>query len=325
MRALVTGATGKVGHATVQALLAGGYDVRALVHGPEDAARALPAAVEAIRGDVTVREGLDAAAAGCELVFMAHGLPEQWLADPSAFQRVNVDGAVAVVRAAIAAGARRVVHTSTIDVFAEAGDGCLRETNLARHPKRTAYQRSKQRAEEAVLAAARDAVEVVLVNPAAVYGPGPRGSASFEIQLFEPVVRSQRLKLPFLPPGGASLVYSEGMGRGQVLAAERGSPGERYILSDTYVTVRDLAETVRRLAGRGRVPPTLPAWLVRVLSTAGEALAGVIRRPPLVPKGQLEFLLARARADSSKAQDAIGWQPTPLEDGLRHTLADLDL
>src|SRR5215210_1422147 len=66
MRALVTGATGKVGHATVQALLAGGYDVRALVHGPEDAARALPDAVEAVRGDVTLRESLDAAAAGCE-------------------------------------------------------------------------------------------------------------------------------------------------------------------------------------------------------------------------------------------------------------------
>src|SRR4051794_20600278 len=110
MRALVTGATGKVGHATVAALLDAGHEVGALVRDPDRARTVVPAAAELVRGDVTDAATLDAAAAGCDVVFGAHGLPEQWLADERAFERVNVDGAAALVRAAARAGARRVVH-----------------------------------------------------------------------------------------------------------------------------------------------------------------------------------------------------------------------
>ena len=97
-------------------------------------------------------------------------------------------------------------------------------------------------------------MELVFVNPAAVYGPGPLGGASLERQLFQPLVRG---RLPALVPGGFGVVYSEGVGAGQLLAAERGRPGERYILCDEHVTLRELAQAVVRVAGRGRVPPTV--------------------------------------------------------------------
>src|SRR3954453_12952675 len=254
MRVLVTGATGKVGHAVASALLERGEDVRALLHDPSRA-EALPGGIEPAQGDVTDPASVRRAAEGCELVFNAMGLPEQWLSDDAAFERINAVGSETVVRAAAEAGARRVVHTSTIDVFhAEPGDS-MDESDLADYPKGTAYERSKQRAEELVLAAAEDAgIEVVVVNPAAVYGPGPSGSASFERQLFEPLVKGSRVAAPALPPGGCGVVFTPGIGRGQLLAAEKGRPGERYILCDDHVTLRELAEAVVRVPGRGRVP-----------------------------------------------------------------------
>jgi nucleoside-diphosphate-sugar epimerase len=134
-----------------------------------------------------------------------------------------------------------------------------------------------------------------------------------------------RKKLPALTPGGFGLVYSDGVGSGQLLAAEKGRPGERYILADGHMTLKELAELVVRLAGRGRVPPVLPVPVATALAAVGEGAARVIRRPPLLPKGQLHFLLWNAEPDSSKAQRELGWQPTPIEEGVRRTLAEMGL
>jgi dihydroflavonol-4-reductase len=318
MRALVTGATGKVGHSIARALLERGDEVHVLVRNPGRASSQLPPGVEAIRGDVTEPATVEQAAAGCELVFSAMGLPEQWFADPDIFERVNARGTETVVRAAAAAGARRVVHTSTIDVFHAEPGTPFDESQVADYPKGTAYERSKQHAEGLALAAAAETgVELVIVNPAAVYGPGPLGSASVELGLLRPVVEGRRAAVPLLPPGGLPMVYSTGLATGQLLAAARGVPGERYILCDGQMSFRKLAETAVRLAGRGRVPAVMPVPLAKALAAGGEIVSRAIRKPPLLPKGQLHFFLWDARPQSGKAQRELGWVPTPLEEGLR--------
>jgi dihydroflavonol-4-reductase len=316
VRTLVTGATGKVGNAVAHALHARGDEVVVLARDPERARAVLPAGVSVARGDVTDPVSLRAAAEGCELVFNAMGIPEQWVRDDGVFERVNARGTEAVVRAAREAGARRVVHTSTIDVFECEPGGRFDESRVAQQPKMTAYERSKQHAEQLALAARGD-MELVMVNPSAVYGPGP-GSISLEKQLFEPVARGT---LPVLTPGGMGVVHARGVAAGQLLAAERGRDGERYILSDRHVTLRELARTVVRVAGRGRVPLVLPVPVARAVAAIGDALAARTGITPLVSRGQLDFLLWNAAPDSTRAQEELGWEPTPLEDGIRSSLA----
>jgi dihydroflavonol-4-reductase len=321
MRLLVTGATGKVGHAIASALLDRGDRVRALVRDPQRAAGILPAGVEPLRGDATDPDSLAAAVEGCELVFNAMGLPEQWVRDDGIFDRVNALGSGALAAAAKRAGVRRFVHTSTHDVFhAETGQR-FDETMLADHPKGTAYERSKQHAEELVLAES-DWMEVVILNPAGVYGPTPAPTPSFENGIFEPVVRK---RLPALPPGGTGYAFVEGVAAGHLLAAEKGTNGERYILADGYASFREMAEIVKRAAGRGLVPPVMPVSLARAAAAIGEGVSRVIRRPPLLPRGQLHYFLWQAQPDSSKAQRELGWQTTPLEEGVRRTLDSMDL
>jgi nucleoside-diphosphate-sugar epimerase len=312
----VTGPTGKVGNAVARALHARGDDVVALARDPARATAVLPAGVDVVRGDVTDPRSLLAAADGCELVFNAMGIPEQWLPDSGTFERVNARGTEAVVRAAREAGARRVVHTSTIDVFHAEPGGRFDETTIAHYPKGTAYERSKQHAEQLALGARGD-MELVFVNPSAVYGPGP-GGASLETQLFEPVAQG---RLPVLTPGGFGVVHADGAATGHLLAADHGRDGEHYILSDRHATLRELAATVVRVGGRGRVPPVLPVPVARAIAAAGEALARRTGIAPLVSRGQLLFLLWNAAPDSTKAQEELGWEPTPLEDGIRSALA----
>jgi nucleoside-diphosphate-sugar epimerase len=317
VKALVTGATGKVGNAVARGLAARGDDVVVLARSPEAARAVLPGGVSVVRGDVTDPASVQAAASGCEVVFNAMGIPEQWVPDEGVFDRVNARGSETVVRAAREAGVRRVVHTSTIDVFEADAGGRIDESRVSAKPKNTAYERSKQMAEKLVLEArAEGGIEVVMVNPSAVYGPGP-GSVSLDEQVFEPVARG---RLPALTPGGMGIVHARGVAAGQLLAAERGRDGERYILSDRHVTLRELARTVVRVAHAGRVPPVLPVPVARVLAFAGDAMAARFGIKPLVSRGQLEFLLWNAAPDSTRAQEELGWEPTPLEDGIRESL-----
>src|SRR4051812_31030120 len=193
----VTGATGKVGNAVARALHARGDRVRVLARDTARARDVLPEGIEVAPGDVTDADSVRAAVDGCELVFNAMGIPEQWLRDEGVFERVNARGTENVVRAAREAGVRRVVHTSTIDVFhADRGER-FDETDLARYPKGTAYERSKQHAEELAFAARGD-MDLVVVNPAAIYGPGP-GGMTVEALLLRPIVRK---RLPGLARGG---------------------------------------------------------------------------------------------------------------------------
>jgi nucleoside-diphosphate-sugar epimerase len=117
--------------------------------------------------------------------------------------------------------------------------------------------------------------------------------------------------------------FTEGVAAGHLLAAERGRPGERYILCDRHVRMRELAQRVVRIAGRGRIPPGLSPRVARTLALGGELVSRAVKRPPLLPTGQLHFVMWNAAPDSTKAQQELGWQPTALDDGLRRTLADM--
>jgi nucleoside-diphosphate-sugar epimerase len=140
--------------------------------------------------------------------------------------------------------------------------------------------------------------------------------------MFEPIVKK---RLPALPPGGSGLAFAPGVATGHLLGAEKGKDGERYILADTYAEFRDLAETVVRVAGRGRVPRVMPIPVAKAMAGVGEGISRMIRRPPLLARGQLTYFLWQAHPDSSKAQRELGWTPTPLEEGVRRTLEEMGL
>jgi dihydroflavonol-4-reductase len=316
MRILVTGATGKVGNAVARQLVERGDDVVALVRDPNRARDLLPAEVELAPGDVTDPASVHEAANGTEGVFNCMGIYEQWLPDPTTFHDVNAVGALNVIAAARQAGVPRAVHTSTFDVFEAERGGTVREDRVARQPKGTAYERSKQRAEELVLGESRHGIEVVIVNPSTVYGPGPWAKAGID-RLLRDAIRG---RLPALPPGGMTLAFVDDVAAAHLAAFERGRPGERYLLADGFATNRELCAAAVEAAGRGRVPPTLPTALARALAAAGEGVSRLIRRPPLIGRGQLHFVLWQARADSTRAQTELDFHPTPWREGIPRTV-----
>ena len=278
----------------------------------------LPAGVEAVRGDVTDPPSVAAAVAGCEVVFNAMGLPEQWLADERLFDRVNAEGTRTVARAAREAGVRRLVHTSTEDVFHAEPRRALRRVAGRRLPEGHGVR--------ALQAARRAARAVAARRPRGRdRQPGRRLRARPERErLLRQGLRSSRWcggGCRRCRPGGLGLVYVDGLAAGHLLAAERGRDGERYILCDTHVSLRDLAKTVVREAGRGRVPPTLPVPLAR---GNGRRQRGALARDP-APAAALArpaVLLHLERAPDRRQGRRRSWagRRTPLAEGVRRTL-----
>lgn len=313
---LLTGGTGIIGSSLARALVARGRRVRALVRSPERGRACLPGDCELVVGDVTDPDSVQRAVAGCRVVYHAAGLPEQWLADPGLFRRVNVDGTRHVAEAALAQRAERFVYTSTIDVFSSTPGREFDETSLAAEPKATHYQRSKQEADRLVAAACARGLPAVFLHPSAVFGPAPAASPG----LNDFIAQLVRREVPMLLPGGMPVVYSDDVASGHLLAEEHAVPGGRYILSESYWELGAIARAVCDAVGSERVPRTVPGWVASAVAVVGEAVARVTGRPPLIPRGQLHFLRSGSRPTARHARDQLGWRPRTFPEALKPTL-----
>ena len=314
---LVTGSTGLVGYHILQALMRRGYPVRVLVRSLDKARALLPEQCELVQGDITDQASVQHAMQGCSVVYHAAGLMEQWLPDVGLFQRVNVGGTQNAVDAALAQGVERFIYTSTFDVFAGQAGQVFDESILDPQPRGTYYERSKQAADQVVVAAMQHGLPAIFLHPAAVYGPGPSSSPGVNAT----IAQLQHGRLPALAPGGFGVVFAPDVGEGHVLAAELAPIGSRYILSEAYYTLTELAQAVFAELGLDRrPPPTIPVAAARLLASTGEWMSQYTHRPPLLAKGALVFLLWQAIPSSEKAQRELGWKPTPLKQGIRETI-----
>jgi nucleoside-diphosphate-sugar epimerase len=318
---LLTGATGLLGNAIARILLGEGRPVRALVRDPARAAAVVPEGCELVAGDVTDAASVLDAAKGCDVIYHAAGLPEQWLADPRQFDRVNVDGTRHCVAAAETVGASRFVYASTIDVFRFAPPGQpFDESELDPQPKATFYERSKQEADRLVTAAVARGLPAVFLHPAGIYGPGPLTSPGTN-HLIADLVRG---KVPMLLPGAIPVVYSDDVALGHVLAEKHAPVGARYILSESTHSLTEIATMVSRATARtgnaSKVPPVMPIAVAKMVASVGEFVSGFTGNPPLLPKGQLEFLQYGAVPSGAKAVRELGWKPRSFAQGLDETL-----
>jgi dihydroflavonol-4-reductase len=316
MTAVVTGGSGLVGGAVIRRLVADGSPVVALVRG-EQAARtvaSLGAQPEVVDlSDVAAVAGL---VQGADVLFHVAGRNVMCPGRPDLLYHDNVDVAVSVVRAAAAGGVRRVVHTSSAATLGERRGEVARETTTHRGDASSHYERSKYLGERAVLREARDlGVDVVVVNPCSVQGPG-RASGSAELFL-----RVARATTAILVRTWISVVDIEDCAAGHVLAAERGRPGARYVLCGASLRVEDAVAALRERTGRPRRVVWAPAAVVRALGPL-TALARLGRGDEdlAVCPAAVRALLHGHRYDGSKASSELGLRYRSFEESLDRTL-----
>lgn len=289
MNALVTGAAGLVGAGIVRALLDSGDVVRALVRLESDTTllRGLP--LDIVTGDVLSAEGLAAAMEGTELVFHAAAHFAYFGRTASQLEETAISGTRHVLQAARAAGARRVVVTSSSVVLGYSRDGDVRDESceLASEAGEAPYVVAKLRQDRLTLDLGEElGLEVVLVCPTMTLGPsGTRLGPSNAL-----VVAYLADPLRTTYPGGCNIVSSLDVGRAHLLAAKLGGAGERYLAGSENLEYESLHGMIGELCGVGGPRLRAGHTACYLAAAAEEASAHLQRRAPLTTREQARMV-----------------------------------
>ena len=325
MTTLVTGATGFVGANLARALVERGEDVRVLVRPASNDLAIRELDVTPVTGDIRSAESLAPAVESCETVYHCAASYSFWSRQRESIYQTNVQGTRNVLDAALKAGVRRVVFTSSVSTIGlpRSGsgdpDGPLGDESMPPEPSHLIghYKQSKFKAEQMALSANTDELQVVVVNPCAPIGewdvkPTPTGRIPLDFA---------RGRIPGYLSTGMNLVDVADVAQGHILAMERGKPGQRYILGNRNLTLLQVFSILGDITGRRPPRFRFPYWLVIGAAYCDQWIeSDLMRREPSIPVEGIRISRHPMYVSSQKAIDELGLPQNPVESALEKAI-----
>ena len=309
MRVLVTGGTGYLGRAIVQALAARGHEL--VIFARSSSRSGLPGA--AVDGDVRDRAALERAASGCDAISHSAALVSIWRRRRADFDEVNVGGLQNVLHVASTLRIPRVLYTSSFLALAPRDSPVPVPAND--------YARTKIAADRVADEAIKRGSALMRAYPGVVYGPGIASEGNLIGRL---IADHLKYRLPGLigPEHPWSYAFVDDVAAGHCAALERGTPGARYILGGENAPQARVFELVQQLTGR-RPPLRIPFPVADALGAAEELRVRLFGGMPLVTRGAVEIFRHDWSLDSGDAVRDLGYTMTPLQEGVRRTVASI--
>lgn len=317
MRYAITGATGFLGGALARQLLDSGHDVVALVRDPKRAEELVGRGVELVSGDLDDAAALDRLCKGADGLFHVAGWYRVGARNPEQGRRVNVDGTRNVLEAARRNSVPRVVYTSTLAVNSDTGGRVVDESFRFTGRHLSAYDETKAEAHDIAVEYASDGLDVVILQPGVIYGPGDTSQIG---ALIEATARGRRAVVP--RDGGMCWAYVDDVARGHVLAMEKGARGAAYMLSGPPSSLAEVLRKVADLAGT-KPPLTLPVPIVRATAAMNAAVERVLPLPADYTSESLRASVSTYLGTPARAERELGWSALGLDEGLRRTVGVL--
>jgi dihydroflavonol-4-reductase len=316
---LVTGGAGFIGSQLVQLLVERGEAVRVFDLAGAAAAHLPLDRIELIRGDICNRSTVEKAVKGCKDVYHLAGNPNLWVQQRSRFRQVNYEGAVKVIEAALAAGVRRVLHTSTESILTRArqSDVITEEQHITYDDALGPYCRSKYLAERHALRLGRAGAPVIVVNPTLPVGPGDRGRSP-PTQMMLDFCRGKRREYV---DADLNLIDVRDVAEGMIRALEHGRPGRRYLLGNENLSILTVFQILARLTGLQPPRWCVPYPIALGAAYAGEFIADVLtHRPPAATVTGVRLTRRRMHFDPSHSLAELGLTPRPVAKALAETV-----
>lgn len=306
MKVAATGAAGFLGTNLLHRLVRHGHEVTAIDRvRPADAPHPR---VTWVDGDVLDPESMRSALTGAEVVYhlvamitLAHRHDTAW--------RVNTEGVCVVAEAALAAGVRRMVHTSSIHAFNQydCGGRIDERTGRSVDPALPVYDRSKYQGEVELRKVIDKGLDAVICNPTGVYGPVDHSGSRINITLWD----AARGRVPVMISGSFDVVDARDVAAGLMLAADHGRTGENYLLPGQMCSMFELTRLAAAVNGKRGPGFAIPIKVIRA------ALPGSDR----VSEAVMGALLAAPIVDGAKAAAELGYRPRPSEETVRDLVA----
>jgi nucleoside-diphosphate-sugar epimerase len=314
--ALVTGGTGFIGGRLVALLVARGVDVRALARSREGVDKVKAVGATPIRGDVTDRDSMREPMRGCDVVFHVASMYEVGRRHKAQMEKVNVEGTRAVLETALEAGVPKMVFTSTAAVLGDTKGRVVDETDVYRGNFPTVYERTKWEAHyQVVLPMIERGAPVVIVLWGGAFGPADHSIMN------DLMIEHVRGRLWMVPGKETtfSYAYVDDIAEGHILAAEKGRPGESYLIAGTPIPADQFTRMWARVTGRRAPQVMLPSALVRIWWPLVDLVERVIRLPQMYSAEAFRAAGSTWIVSSEKARRELGYTFRPVEEGLKLT------
>jgi len=309
-KVFVTGATGFIGASLVRELLAQGCQVKALVRPGSDRRNLSGLEIELCQGDLTDTRSLEKGMAYCDTLFHAAADYRLWTNDPASMYAINVQGTRNVLEAALKLGIGKVVYTSSVGTLGNPGDGTPgnEETSVSFADMVGHYKKSKFLAEREAEGFIARGLPLVIVNPSTPVGrldikPTPTGKI---------IVDFLNRKMPAYLDTGLNIIDVEDCAKGHILAATRGRVGEKYILGNENLTLRQIFGLLEEISGIRAPKVRLPYTPILIAAYMNEAISKLTRKEPLIPLAGVQMAGKFMFFDSSKAVRELGLPRQPV-------------
>ncbi len=314
MRAFVTGGTGFIGSHLVRSLLQSKYQVTALVRGNSNLGNLQGLAIDIVQGDLkdsNIWEQMQ----GCEYLFHVAAHYSLWQKDRDLLYFNNVEGTRNILAAAKKAGIQRTVYTSSVAAIGVGKPGeIVDETHQSPVEKLVGdYKKSKFLAEQVAIEAANKGQDIVIVNPSSPIGafdikPTPTGDI---------ILRFLRRQMPAYVDTGLNFIDVRDVATGHLLALQKGKSGDRYILGNQNLTLKQLLEQLAQITNLSAPQTSIPAWIPLTVAWIDEKILAPLGKTPSVPIDGVRMAQQPMYYDASKAIRELGLPQSPLNVALK--------
>ena len=318
MTTLVTGATGFVGWHVARMLTERVGQVRVLVRPSSDLRSIDLLNVERISGDLREPASLKKALEGVRQVFHVAADYRLWTRNPDDIYQSNVGGTLSLIDESRKAGVERFIYTSSVATIAVPAGGRLPDetTEASLDQMIGHYKKSKFLAEQEVLTAAATGFPAVVVNPTTPIGPGdwkptPTGRI---------IVDFLNGRIPAYVDTGFNVVAVEDVAEGHWFAATCGRIGERYILGERNITLKDFLKLTAAASNRRAPRVQIPHAVAFAAGYADNVAAWVLRREPRIPLEGVRMARHKMFVDCSKAARELGFMTTGIEGAIERAV-----
>ncbi len=275
--------------------------------------------IKLFKGDITDIDSLRKAMEGCVEAYHVAAYANVWTPDPSRIYHLNIEGAMNVIRAAVYAGIKKIVATSTAGVFGASDNEEIDERSVP-DDYFIHYEHSKAILESVLKTLSEAGINIVIVNPARVYGPGVLSESNGVTRLIKRYIEG---KWRFFPGNGKSTgnyVYIDDVIEGHILAMEKGRKGENYILGGENADFINFFKQLKDLSGKNYRLFKLPISLMIAVSYLMLIYAKISGKPPMIIPDLVRKYNKNFRLSSEKAKTELDYSPLSLTEGIKKTI-----
>ncbi|MBE0646016.1 MAG: NAD-dependent epimerase/dehydratase family protein [Bacteroidetes bacterium] len=320
MKILVTGATGFIGARLVRELLRKGQEISILCRATSDVSAFENTPVRIFRGDLASPDDMRAAIADCDAVYHLAAFAKNWARYPEEVHRINRDALENVLAVAREIGVRRVLYTSTVMVYGPSNGHPVTERTQRSAPCGTLYEESKIQGEAIVDRAVADGLDVVVVHPSRVFGPGLLSEANSTTILMQQYLRGTYRMLPGDGSAAGNYVFVDDVVRGCIAAMDHGRTGRHYILGGANLTFSEFFDILAECSGKRRRLMPVPRVLARGAAIVQEKLGSLGVMTPVITPGWVDVFYDDWLCSSAQAETEIGYEPTAMKDAVQITV-----